>query len=66
MSANQAPQCSTLRRHWEAMQGGASSASASTSQSAATSSSTASASTASASTQASGGGFFAWLKSLFS
>lgn len=61
MSANQAPQCSTLRRHWEAMQGGASSASASTSQSAATSSST-----ASAPTQASGGGFFAWLKSLFS
>ncbi len=61
MSANQAPQCSTLRRHWEAMQGGASSASASTSQSAATSSST-----ASASTQTSGGGFFAWLKSLFS
>jgi len=54
MSANQAPQCSTLRRHWEAMQGGASSASATSS------------STASASTQTSGGGFFAWLKSLFS
>lgn len=61
MSANQAPQCSTLRRHWEAMQGGASSAPASAPQSAATSSST-----ASTSTQSSGGGFFAWLKSLFS
>jgi|GEM_PF-1007273 hypothetical protein len=60
MSANQAPQCSTLRRHWEAMQGGASSASASTSQSAAPSSPTATASTQSS------GGFFAWLKSLFS
>jgi hypothetical protein len=50
MSANQAPECSTLRRHWEAMQGGASSAPAA----------------ASSSTQSSGGGLFAWLKSLFS
>lgn len=50
MSANQAPECSTLRRHWEAMQGGASSAPAA----------------ASSTTQSSGGGLFAWLKSLFS
>ena len=55
MSANQAPHCSTLRRHWEAMQDGASSASASQSTS-----------SASTSTQSSGGGIFAWLKSLFS
>jgi hypothetical protein len=56
MSANQAPECSTLRRHWESMQGGASKAPASTSQSA----------TASTSSSASDGGLFAWLKSLFS
>ena len=59
MSANQAPECSTLRRHWETMQGGASSTPAS--QSASTS-----ASSQSTPTQSSGGGLFAWLKSLFS
>ena len=50
-TAAEAPQCSTLRRHWEAaraMESGSSS------------------STASSSSTSSSGGFFGWLKSLFS
>ena len=61
MNANEAPQCSTLRRHWEAMHGTSPAAApqaAPTLQAAPTTSSAAPAS--------SGGGFFAWLKSLFS
>ena len=61
MNANEAPQCSTLRRHWEAMQ--ATSPAAAPQAAAAP---TPQAAAASAAPASSGGGFFAWLKSLFS
>ena len=50
-SATEAPQCSTLRRHWEAARAMETQPSSSTGSTSGTSS---------------GGGFFGWLKSLFS
>ena len=50
-SATEAPQCSTLRRHWEAAKAMESQSSNPKSQD---------------SNNSSGGGFFGWLKSLFS
>lgn len=58
MNANEAPQCSTLRRHWQAMQNSGAASATPTQQ--------ATPAAASPAPTSSGGGFFSWLKSLFS